>query len=415
MLNGFHILTITHRDAPLSVIAQAVLPEQTAVERLAVLKSRFGWEELMYLATCNRVTYIFYTDKVANAGLALETLRLTRPELPESSLEQLARATRLLHGAEAVNHVLELSASIDSLVVGESEILRQIREAYEQSRDWKLTGDHLRLLIGFAVETAKDIYTQTAIGEGALSVVALAFSAMLDNGIRPTDRVVLIGAGQTNTLFGKFLLKNGFQNVTIFNRSRERAEILAQMGQWKGRALSDIPHFSEGFDVLVVCTGATEPIVTTPVFHQLLGGEYAKKVVVDLALPHNVAQEVIDTFPIQYIDIESLRAIADENRLSREDARASARSIVSERLPLFHERWQERQVERLLSYIPEAVQAVKDRAMQDVFAKKIAQLDAPSQALVQEMMDYMQKKFVAIPIKAAKTVAAVAGEGRRKT
>jgi glutamyl-tRNA reductase len=316
---------------------------------------------------------------------------------------------RLLSADAAVAHLLELASSMDSLVVGEREILRQLREAYDRCKTWGFTGDHLRLLVRFAIETAKEIYTHTAIGEGALSVVALAFAAMMQNGVQPDARVVMIGAGQTNTLFGKFLLKYGFSNVTIFNRTLERATTLAAVGNWQAYTLAQLPEFRKGFDVLVVCTGATEPVVHTREYHQLLGGEYTNKVVIDLALPNNVAPEVVATFPTQYVEIELLRNIAGENFAAREHAREHARTIVEARLPVFRERWKERQAERMLSHIPQEIRAVKDRATSEVFAKKIARLDGSAQALLQEMMDYMEKKCISIPMKVVKSMVQESG------
>lgn len=414
MLDGFHILTLTHRDAPLRTIAHAILPEESSAEKLGKLKAAFGWEELMYLATCNRATYIFYAQPVDYKTLALEALRVLRPDLPAEVLQETAACARLLQGADAVSHVLELASSMDSLVVGEREILRQLRVAYDQSRDWGLTGDHLRLLIRFAIETAKDIYTNTAIGEGALSVVALAFNAMLEKGIGPKDRILLIGAGQTNTLFGKFLAKNGFQNVTVFNRNLQRAEMLARLGHWKALPLSVLDHFTEGFDALVVCTASVEPLITPAAFEVLLAGETTEKTVVDLSLPHNVAVETTAAFPIQYIEIETLKEVATENLLAREQARESARSIIAGRLSVFCDRWHERQLERMLAHIPEEVRAARERATQEVFAKQIAQLDGPAQALLLEMMDYMEKKCVAIPMKAAKAIVLGTAKRRQK-
>jgi glutamyl-tRNA reductase len=406
MPNGYYILTLTHRDAPLSTIANAILPADNKQEKLGELKAKFGMEELMYLATCNRVAYIFFRKELNTEQFALKALRLLRPDLSTQILEETAASARLLSGTAAIQHALELSASVDSLVVGEREILRQMRESFEQSAAWNLTGDHLRLLMRFTVETAKDIYTNTAIGEGALSVVALAFSAMLQKGIRPEARVLLVGAGQTNTLFGKFLLKNGFQHVTVFNRSLPRAKMLAQLGNWQALGLDQLASYQEGFDALIVCTGATEPVITKSIFEKLLAGSNAEKTVVDLSVPNNVASDVVRDFPVQYIEVESLREIASQNLTAREQARENARQIIAARLPQFRNLWHERQVERMFSQIPSEVRAVKERATQDVFAKKIALLDSPAQALIHEMMDYMEKKCVAIPIKSAKAVMA---------
>lgn len=404
MLDGFHILTLTHRDAPLQLLAHAVLPEPFIAERLSELKSSFGWEELCYIATCNRVAFAFYDPCPQPENLAGKVLEKVRPDLPEDLRVELAEKFRLLNAQDAVSHILELAASVDSLVVGEREILRQLREAYEQSRVWGLTGDHLRLLMRYTVETAKEIYTDTEIGSGALSVVALAFNEMMHAGARPQSRVLLVGAGQTNTLYGKFLLKNGFKNVTVFNRSLHRAESLAKMGAWNALTINELPFFSEGFDVMVVCTAATEPIIQPALYKTLLAGENTPKIVVDLSVPNNVAASVREQFPVQFIEVESLRGIADQNLQARERAREDARRLIARRVLVFCERWHERQVERLLSDIPDEVNAVKMRAIEEVYAKRIALLDPSAKALLEEMLGYMEKKCVAIPMKAAKRI-----------
>ncbi|MBN8679140.1 MAG: glutamyl-tRNA reductase [Chitinophagales bacterium] len=405
MLDGFHILTLTHRDAALETLAHAIVPGENTVATLENLKASMGWEELLYLATCNRVTYVFYTQEPSAADLAEQTLRLIRPELSEEIVQETASRMRLLHGNDAVTHLLEVAASMDSLVVGEREIIRQLRQAYDQSRDWQLTGDHLRLLMAFTIETAKEIYTHTGIGRKALSVVALAFGEMQKKQLQPQARLLLVGAGETNALFAKFLEKAGYRNVTVFNRTYEKALNLANAHQWRALSLDELAFYSEGFDALIVCTGATSAIITPELYQQLLAGETGKKVVVDLSIPHNVARETTQVFPMDYIEIEGLKETASQNLAYREQEREKAAGLIQERIYAFRDRWHERQIERALAHIPEEVKAVKDRAIHEVYGKEFAQLDPQAQDLVLRMLGYMEKKCVAIPIKAAKEVA----------
>lgn len=405
MLDGFHILTLTHRDAALETLAHAIVPGENTVATLENLKAFMGWEELLYLATCNRVTYVFYTQEPSAADLAEQTLRLIRPELSEEIVQETASRMRLLHGNDAVTHLLEVAASMDSLVVGEREIIRQLRQAYDQSRDWQLTGDHLRLLMAFTIETAKEIYTHTGIGRKALSVVALAFGEMQKKQLQPQARLLLVGAGETNALFAKFLEKAGYRNVTVFNRTYEKALNLANVHQWRALSLDELAFYSEGFDALIVCTGATSAIITPELYQQLLAGETGKKVVVDLSIPHNVARETTQVFPMDYIEIEGLKETASQNLAYREQEREKAAGLIQERIYAFRDRWHERQIERALAHIPEEVKAVKDRAIHEVYGKEFAQLDPQAQDLVLRMLGYMEKKCVAIPIKAAKEVA----------
>lgn len=405
MLDGYHILTLTHRDTLLETIGQVVLPGDTAPETLQSLKARFGWDELFYLATCNRVAFLFYSQEPVENNLAFKVLETICPEMPATALENIAAQMRLLHGADAVRHLFEVAGSLDSLVVGEREIIRQLREAYDRSHAWGLTGDHIRLLMRFTIETAKEIYSQTGIGEKALSVVALAFSAMQKTGLAKDARILLVGAGQTNALFSKFLAKNGYQNATVFNRTLEKAEHLAATLGGRALPLDALAQYSEGFDALVVCTGATEPVITPALYQTLLAGDTLRKTVVDLSVPNNVDKRILDEYAVQFIEIENLKTVANENLAHRERERVKAEAIIGQRIFAYRELWHERQVERSLAHIPDEVRAVKERAVNEVFGKEFAQLDSAAQELVLQMLGYMEKKCVAIPIKAAKAIA----------
>jgi glutamyl-tRNA reductase len=407
MLDGYHILTLTHRQVALQTIGQAMVRDDAAHDpavALSALQARFGWEELYYLATCNRVMYLFYTSAALPENLNREVLAFLRPELPDAAVEMLAGELSLLHGHHAVQHLLEVAASMDSLVVGEREIIRQLREAYDRSKGWGLTGDHLRLLMRFTVETAKEIYSSTGIGEKAVSIVALAFNRLLQTGLSPDARILMVGAGQTNALMTKFLAKYGFHNVTIFNRTLEKAEALALPLGGRALPLDALEHYTGGFDALIVCTGSTQAVITPALYHRLLAAEATVKVVVDLAIPNNVDPRVPDIFPVRYIEIEGLREAASINLAHRERERVKAEALIALRIRDFRQLWHERQVERSLAHIPQEVRAIKERAVREVFGKEFGQLDPQAQQVMLKMLDYMEKKCVAIPMKAAKAI-----------
>ena len=122
-----------------------------------------------------------------------------------------------------------VASSVDSLIIGEREILRQLRTAYDACRRAKLTGDSIRLAIKISVETAKRVYSNTKIGEKPVSVVSMAMRELENKQIDKNARILLIGAGQTNTLVAKFLKKFGYSNYTIFNRSLENGQKLAKL------------------------------------------------------------------------------------------------------------------------------------------------------------------------------------------
>ena len=143
-------------------------------ERLSALKAIFNFEELYFLSTCNRVELTFLTKTTNKFSLTKELLKALYPTLDEEQINDFAKSAEYYSGTEAINHALSVAASIDSMIVGEREIITQVRTAYEHCRDIGATGDVLRLLFRHVIETAKKVYTKTSIATKPVSVVSLA-------------------------------------------------------------------------------------------------------------------------------------------------------------------------------------------------------------------------------------------------
>ena len=403
MLEGYHILTVTHRHTPLKEVGRFVLEsgeDASLQQRLEELRQSLGAEELLYLATCNRVLFLFHRSSETRPEELLQRLATAYPNLPASLLK---KHFRHYCGMEAIEHLFRVAASIDSMVVGEREILRQLREAYERCRRWKLTGDHLRLAFQQAVVAAKTVYATTRIGEKPVSIVSLAVQKLLASGIRKNERILLIGAGQTNTLVGKFLRKHGFRNVLVFNRTVKKAETLAQLVEGQAHPFDALKDYRDGFEALIVCTGATRPIVSTELLGSLSGGHPERiRILIDLSIPHNIASEVIARHRNRYTSIEDLKELAKQNLSFREQEVARAESTLQQQLQDFRQRLEERRLERALRAIPEEIKAIRRKALDEVFSREIETLDAEARQLLEKVVAYMEKKCISIPMKAAK-------------
>lgn len=405
MLERLKILTVTHRRTNLNEIGDYVLKtdsKEMLCIRLRKLQDQFQLEELMYLPTCNRVMYCFVTDHAVDPIFAAHFFQKINPELTLKELDELDQKVQILEGEAALVHLFDVAASIDSLVVGERQILRQLREAYEQAQEWGLTGDFIRLLIQQAIQSAKEVYAQTRIGEKPVSVVSLAIQQLLRTQLPKNARILLIGAGQTNNLVAKFLVKHGYHHVTVFNRSLEKAKAVAQLVEGRARLLPDLQNYQDGFDAMVVCTGATKAIITPELYRQLLNGETSHKIVIDLAIPNNVAPEVIEQFSINYIEIEGLRNLAKENLAFREKEIVTAHQMISKHLHEFPILLKKRRLELAMREVPQAIKAVKDKAMNEVFRKEVEVLDDHTRQLVERMLGYMEKKCIGIPMRVAR-------------
>ncbi|HMQ63272.1 MAG TPA: glutamyl-tRNA reductase [Flavilitoribacter sp.] len=410
MLKRFHILTVSHKHTQLSTLADLAIqaPDEDALRtKLLRLKSEFGLDELMYMATCNRVMYAFSTANPVNAGFIRAFTDLIHPRLSEAQLTEYTGIFQLLSGMDAVNHLFEVAASIDSLVVGERQILRQLREAYERSSAWGLTGDTIKLALQHAIVAAKSVYSKTGIGEKSVSVVALAIRQLLQKPLNEDTRILFIGAGQTNELAAKILAKHQPKHVAVFNRSLDKAQRLADQFNGNAFPLSDLDGYTEGFDIAIVCTGAQQAIITPDLYKRLLAGESGEKTVIDLSVPNNVHPDVVSDFPVRFIEIEGLRKMAQANQAYREEEVKKAREILSAFLDEFPMLLKQRQAEIAFRSVPEEVKAVKHKAINEVFRGELEQLDPSARALIEKMMDYMEKKCVGIPMRVAREAAAI--------
>jgi len=408
MLDNYKILTITHHNLNVDEIGNFIIHHEGKDDlkaKLVQLKEHTHLDELIYLSTCNRVSFICYSNEEFDIDFVKGFFNSVNPGLDEGKLKKISNFVDVYCGSKAVNHLYEVASSMDSLVVGEREIFRQFREAYKQSLDFGLIGDNLRMLENTTVKAAKEVYDKTKIGEKPLSVVTLAVKALLDSGISKDARLLIVGAGETNTLFAKFLKKHDFSNVSIFNRSLDNAAHLVELLDAEAFHLSELSTYDKGFDAMIVCTGATTSIIDPNIYRNLLQKELGTKIVIDLAVPNNVDASVVEGFDMKYVDIEQLRHLSKENLESRKKEIHAAKSLLKNQLLSFNNHFQQRQLEKALNVVPKEIKEIKERAIQKVYKKQIEVLDENAQALIAEMMNYMEKKCISVPMRVARELA----------
>lgn len=397
-------IAFTHKIFPLETIGLLHLSEDRQTESLGALKINFGLEELCFLSTCNRVELILVTDQVLTSTLVKEFILFLNPKLNNKQLDMLSADAELYEGDEVVNHVFRLASSLESLVIGEREIITQVRKAYDFCNLMGLTGDTIRLLMKQTIETAKAIYTDTAIAKNPVSIVSLAYRQLRDLGIKPNARIVMIGSGETNTAMANYLHKHQFSNLVIFNRTLSNAQKLANFLNAKAYPLTELINYKEGFDVLITCTASNDAIITEPIYQCLLAGETTRKIIVDLALPSDTAPEIFINYPVHTIDLNSLKDLAELNLQLRQNEIQSCETIIASKIELFKWLHKERKVELAFSKIPREVKAINELACNEVFAKDISNLDENSKAVLTKVLAYVEKKYNAVAMKTAKEV-----------
>jgi len=403
-LEYLKILAFTHKQIDLKSLGKLVICEQTLDDRLKNIQQVLDVKEIFYIGTCNRVEFVFTTGRELDREFILRFLTVLDMGLPEEYMDRFIENVSIYEQVEAFNHLLRTSCSLESLVVGEKEILAQVRRAYEACRLSGFTADYMRMIMNRVVKTAKEVYTHTNISKNPVSVVSLAYRKLRDLTITANSRLLIIGAGETNKNLAQYLKKHKYSNFSIFNRTVANAESLAKDLNGTAYSLSELENFNEGFDVIITCTGATEPIITEELYRKLLKGDTGKKVIVDLAIPNDVAPSVIKNFPVHYIEVESLKEIARKNIQERYDELISAEQIIDQNIKEFDLDLRQRKIEIAMSEVPQKIKAIKSKAMDIVFADEINTLDENSRLVLERVMDYMEKKYISVPMVMAKEI-----------
>lgn len=398
------IIAFTHKQIDLKSLGKLVICEQTLDDRLRNIQSELGVKEIFYVGTCNRVEFVFTASDSLNKDFIFRFLTVLDMGLPPQYMERFIENVSVYEEAEAFNHLLRTSCSLESLVVGEKEILAQIRKAYEACRIAGFTGDYMRMIMNRVVKTAKEVYTHTNISKNPVSIVSLAYRKLRDLKMCANSRLLIIGAGETNKNLAQYLKKHKYSNFSVFNRTIENAVALAKELNGTAYPLTELENFDQGFDVIITCTAATQPIVTEEIYKKLLNGELSKKVIVDLAIPNDTAPEVVKNFPIHYIEVESLKEIARKNIQERYDELVNAEHIIEENIKDFELVLRQRKIEIAMSGVPEKIKEIKHTAINGVFAEEIGNLDEKSRLVLEKVMNYMEKKYISVPMVMAKEI-----------
>ncbi|WP_293298784.1 glutamyl-tRNA reductase [Pedobacter sp. UBA4863] len=398
------IIAFTHQQIDLKALGKLVICEQTLEDRLRNIQSDLNIKEIFYVGTCNRVEFVFTSAAQLNEAFIAKFLHVLDMGLPEEYMEQFIANVSTYEQGEAFNHLLRTSCSLESLVVGEKEILGQVRKAYEACQKAGFTGDYMRMIMNRVVKTAKEVYTHTNISRNPVSVVSLAYRKLRELNMCANSRLLIIGAGETNNNIAQYLKKHKYSNFSVFNRTMEKAESLAKELNGRAFPLTELANYKAGFDVIITCTGATQPILTSEIYTSLLNGDTGRKVIVDLAVPNDTALEVRENFPIHYIEVESLKEVARKNIQERYDELVNAEHIIEENIKEFDAVLRQRRVELAMSEVPKKIKEIKEKAVNTVFADEINALDDEAKAVLEQVMNYMEKKYISVPMVMAKEI-----------
>jgi len=318
---------INFRTAPLELRERLAFPASEVPRTLLRLRDELPETELMLLSTCNR-TELYAAAPETDHDTLIQAL-LGDGDGKGAGLDELFYVK---HGQDAVEHLMEVAISLDSLVVGETEILGQVKQAYRLAVDTGTTSRALNTLLQQVFRVAKRVRTETEISRGRVSVgsIAIDLAEKVFDDIA-TKTVMVVGAGEIGEQTVKSLVERGVTEVLVVNRSRERAQAIAEAYDGRAVRLERLGDFLPRADMVVCSTSAPGCVVSADAVREAVRARHSRPMLlVDLAVPRDVEEEVGKIENVYLYDIDDLQGISNVNLMKRKEAVTEAKKIVAE-------------------------------------------------------------------------------------
>lgn len=355
------IAGVNHRSAPVEVRERLAFREEELVAALQTLRDETGAHEAMVLSTCNRVEIAVTTENPAELTATLARLRNLDPQW----LEQYLYVHR---GTEALRHLFRVAASLDSMVIGEPQILGQLKNAYQIARDAGSLHGPLDSVVTRAFSIAKRVRTETEIGQSAVSISYAAVELAREIfGSLKGKTVLIAGAGKMSELAARHLHRSGATNIMVTNRTRSRAEEMARLFEGKVVDYEKFHATLPEIDILIASSGAQHYILEKDQAQRAISVRKNRPMfLIDIAVPRNIDPAVNSIDNVFLYDIDDLQKVVERNVSLRQKEAEEAERIV------------EQEIERTISIL-------KTRAVAPTIAALQEQLEQIRAAEVERM------------------------------
>ncbi len=328
------VIGLNHKTAPIEIRERLAFPEEGMEKALFRVKSLLSLKENMILSTCNRVEIYAAARETEKALLDLKDFLSQYHDL---SLKEFEKNLYLLIGEEAVKHIFRVASSLDSMVVGEPQILGQLKSAYNIAAEAKTSGLILHRLLHRAFHVAKRVRTETKIGNSAVSVSFVAVElAKKIFGTLEKRSVLLIGAGEMCELAARHLVSGGIEKVLVTNRTYERAVTLAQEFRGEPIPFEEVHQGLRMVDIIISATNSPQYLLHHEEVAKVIKERKQKPIFfIDIADPRDIEPKVGDIENVYLYNIDDLQKVANDNIQDREKEAQKAEAIVQDEVVKF--------------------------------------------------------------------------------
>lgn len=391
---------VNHKTAPVELREQlAITPEQLSDATRALLEFP-GVQEAMILSTCNRVELL-----ACHEGSNLDLLGFLQKYLG-IEVASLRPHTYEYRESDVVQHLFRVAASLDSMVVGEPQILGQVKESYAAAREVGAVQSQLERLLQSTFTVAKKVRSETQIGSSSVSIASVAVDlAKKIFGSLEGKRVLLVGAGKMSELAARHLMQQGADSIVVTNRTHDRAVRLAQKFQGHAIRFDDLYATADQADIIITSTGSQQHIFRREHGQQFLHKRRNRPMFfIDIAVPRDIDPEINRVDGVFLYDIDDLQSVAASHLADRTREAQRAEAIVAEEVLRFQRRAHALNAAPMIMELQNSAEDLRQTELRRAQAR-LQSLTPEQQAAVEALTRGLMNKFLHQPMQAIKTAA----------
>ncbi|AFZ27009.1 glutamyl-tRNA reductase [Cylindrospermum stagnale PCC 7417] len=392
------VVGLSHKTAPVEIREKLSIPETQTESAIAQLVSCSHIEEVAVLSTCNRLEIYIVTSE-ANQGVR-EVIQFLAEysKLPVVPLRQ--HLFTLLHD-DAVMHMMRVAAGLDSLVLGEGQILAQVKNTHKLGQQYSGIKTILNRLFKQALTAGKRVRTETSIGTGAVSISSAAVElAQMKVKNLAAYRVAILGAGKMSRLLVQHLISKGAGQISIVNRSRERAAELTKLFPDQPiqiHLLSEMMTVIAESDLVFTSTSATEPILDRAKLETVLEPQQSL-MLFDISVPRNVDADVNDLANVQAFNVDDLKAVVAQNYESRRKMALEAEKILDEEVEAFDIWWRSLETVSTISCLRNKVETIREQELEKALSRLGSEFGEKHQEIIEALTRGIVNKILHDPM-----------------
>jgi glutamyl-tRNA reductase len=392
------VVGLSHKTAPVEIREKLSIPEPQTESAIAQLTSYPHIDEVAVLSTCNRLEIYIVAEETDHGIREVTQFLSEHSKLPVHSLRQ--HLFVLLH-EDAVMHVMRVAAGLDSLVLGEGQILAQVKNTHKLGQQYNGIKTILNRLFKQAITAGKRVRTETSIGTGAVSISSAAVElAQIKAQNLAACRVAILGAGKMSRLLVQHLVSKGATQISIVNRSRDRAQELAQQFSEhpiRTHLMSEMMTVIAEADIVFTSTSATEPILDRAKLEMVLAPNQPL-MLFDISVPRNVHVDVNELVHVKAFNVDDLKAVVAQNYESRRKMAQEAERLLEEEIEAFDVWWRSLETVSTISSLRSKIETIREQELEKALSRLGSEFGDKHQEVIEALTRGIVNKILHDPM-----------------